>query len=341
MTDVEMDQKAPPGTPPSIKAAMATAKEIWDMFNKPKGKKEFVPRPNPYDDVAEKCVASIKQFRTKWPKMTTEASATDRIGFHGMPLTLQLMTGGGVASTASISPSVTYQGVGRDFAAFVTENTFETLHLNLYVFRDGKVGMGIRPWDLNFGVKYKVTVAPDDDLDGLPDGPGEVSEYSLTQRGKICPLTVDGRRTYIVRLEALENLGEVGLLPDLAMSERDIEYNAEQGYIMMRVHDIGAAAVREVPIAFYEGTPENGRLIGKNQIGELDWPKTFQPETIKFGWNYKPSGAEATFTAVVDPDNQLQEIVETNNIITRTIRFDEKPKAVAKKRPGGGGGGGR
>jgi subtilase family serine protease len=91
---------------------------------------------------------------------------------------------------------------------------------------------------------------------------------------------------------------------------------------MMRVHNIGSAAAEEVPVALYEGTPEDGKLIGKSLISHLDWPKTFDAQTIKFGWRYSPAASEATFTAVVDPDNEVEEIVETNNQVVRVIRFD-------------------
>jgi len=330
MTGVTPNRKAPPGTPEKIKSALGEAKAIWEELGNHENSDEIVglvrgsEGKTPYQVVAEHCVSSLDQFRKKWPVMTTEASATDRVGFYGMPLTLRLMTGGGVGTAAALSASLTYQGVGRDLAAFVLQNSFDRLSFVVYVFRDGIVEVGARPWDLHVGWTYRVTVALDEDEDGEPDGPGTVTEFTLSQRGKSCPLRIEGRKTHIVTLEKVRKSGAVGLLPDLAMWEHDIEYNADKRFIMMRVHNIGSKEVVEVPVILYEGTPEDGTVIGRSQISHLDWPKTLDPQTLKFGWRYQPTSPEATFTAVVDPDNSVDEIVETNNTVTRVLHFDHK-----------------
>ncbi|MFC1736885.1 CARDB domain-containing protein [Candidatus Hydrogenedentota bacterium] len=339
MSDVPAVKKPAPGTPEAIKRAMGEAKAIWDILGSDGSKSgaTVVDKNRPYESVVEMCKGSIDVFRKRWPKMTTEASATDRIGFHGISLTLKMMTGGGAASTSTIATSLTYQGVGRDIAGFVTENSLNDLTFTVYVFRDGKIDMGVRPWDLQQGWTYKVTVSTDTDHDGKPDGTDTVTEYDLTQRGKLCSFTVEGRKTHIVRIEKLKKSGSTGLLPDLAMSDRDIFYNAEQRRIFVKVHNTGSAQAGETPVILYEGSPESGKVIGKAMLTQLDWPKTFDPQTMKFGWGYSPKSKEATFTAVVDPDNIHEEIAETNNQVTRTIRFGEKKKVAVKKKKLSGG----
>ena len=55
-------------------------------------------------------------------------------------------------------------------------------------------------FDLEPGT-YSVTVAPDIDLDDQPDDAGTTTEFTLIQRGQVCPLTIPGRTTCIVTLK--------------------------------------------------------------------------------------------------------------------------------------------
>ncbi len=313
--DVQGNPKAPLGSPEQIKSVMRHADRAWSRL-----KRSLEDPPDPmaglsgegqtmYETRAEECQSGLATFRRYWPLITTEASATDRVGPAGLMF--------------FFDRSVSFQGVGRDLAYIIAEDHQNLLILALYVMRDGEIDIAIRPWNLRAGWTYEVSTAPDEDMDEKPDAPAQTKEFALSHRGEACPLRIEGRTAYLVRFTPLRKEREAGPTPDLAIGERDIEYNTEKAYVMMRVHNIGTAAVEEVPVALYEGTPEDGNLIGRGLISHLDWPRTFDAQTIKFGWRYTPDAPEATFTAVVDPSNEVEEIVETNNQVVRVIRFNE------------------
>jgi len=312
--DVQADGKAPLGSPEQIKAVMQHADKAWSRL-----KRSLEAPPDPtaglsgdgptiYQTRAAECQSGLATFRRYWPLNTTEASATDRVGPTGLMF--------------FFDRTVSFQGVGRDLAYIIAEDQQNLLVLALYIMRDGEIDVSVRPWNLRVGWTYQVSVAPDEDLDEKPDEPGHTQEFTLSHRGEACLMRAKGRTTYLIRFVPLRKEKEAGPTPDLAMWKGDIEYNAEKDYIMMRVHNIGNAAAEEVPVALYEGTPEDGKLIGTSLISHLDWARTFDAQTIKFGWRYSPTAPEATFTAVVDPDNEVEEIVETNNQVVRVIPFD-------------------
>jgi hypothetical protein len=187
------------------------------------------------------------------------------------------------------------------------------------------VSVDIRPWELDVGWTYEVSLTEDNDLDESPDETPVIQEFTLAHRGDYCPLVLKGRNTYMITFRKLSHDKAAGPTPDLAISPDDIELSPAKHFVTARVHNVGTKAVEEIPVALYEGTPEEGNLIGTALISHLDWPQLLDRQTIKFGWRYKPKAEEATFTVVIDPDNELEEILEENNRVTHTLRFDLEP----------------
>ena len=112
-------------------------------------------------------------------------------------------------------------------------------------------------------------------------------------------------------------------MPDLSLWEGDIEYGEGKGYLTVRVHNTGTAPAENVTVALYEGTPEEGRQLGRATISHLDWPSSLTPQTIKLGWRYSPNKVDGLFTAVVDPESAVAEISESNNQASRQLRFQD------------------
>ena len=104
-----------------------------------------------YGEVAEKCAGIVRAIRKRWPVMTTEASATDRVGFPGVVDIYRLYSGGTSRGVATLPVAATYRGIERDFASFITRTTEDQLSIRLYAFRGGDVEMSIVPWALAMG----------------------------------------------------------------------------------------------------------------------------------------------------------------------------------------------
>ncbi len=277
-----------------------------------------------YGEIADLLKGRSQELRDRWPFWTTEASATDRVGtYQLMDEPLRIMSGGGLGKTSSLyAQSVSYQGIGRDLAAFVTGNYLNRLTLAIYAFRDGMIDIAVRPWDLQVGCTYRLTVAPDADQDFVPDAPGQTALHFLEGRGKPVPFRIEGRKTYIVTLEMEGQPQKPNPKPDLSVWEGDIELLKEYHgtYATVVVHNTGTADAEEFKVALYEGSPESGIKIGEQLVSRLGWPRDLRPQTIKIGWRYEPSSPKAFFTVVVDPDNSVKEITEENNSATRYVQ---------------------
>jgi hypothetical protein len=346
MRDIEADQNAEIGSGPFLKHGLAPSAILWEKLGPELG------RSRPTDeqkqtlramrqDVIDKCEFVIKQLQARWPVMTTEASATDRVAFPGIIHPYLIYTGGSVGrSVESLTAAVTYTGIGRDFAAFVTEPSSRALQLHLYTYRQGRVKMGIRTWDLEIGGTYEVTIAMDRDDDGNSDGPDTVTEFALEQRGQPCEVELIGQTPYIISFKQVAKGRGQKPMPDLSLWAGDIEYHAEKGYLTVRVHNTGTKEASDIRVVLYEGTSARAKVIASGTISYLAWPDNFLAQTLRLGWPYSPKSKETTFTAVIDPENKIEEICESNNSTVRTLAFDEdtlsplRPPAEPQRGPG-------
>jgi len=329
MKDVKADQNAVVGTAPFLKHGLEPSATLWEKLdpelsrsNQTTEQKQALEAA--VRDVIDKCDFVIKQLRARWPVMTTEASATDRVAFPGIVDPYLIYTGGLVGrGVGSLTAAVTYTGIGRDFAAFLTKSSSRELSLSLYSFRQGPVNVGIRPWALEIGGTYQVIVAPDRNDDGSPDEPSTVAEFTLAQRGQPCPVKLAGRTPYIISFKQTAKGRGQKPMPDLSLWDGDIEYHAEKGYLTVRVHNTGTMEASDIQVVVYEGTPAKGKVIARGTVSYLAWPNNFLPQTFRLGWRYSPRSRATTFTAVIDPEHKIEEICESNNSAVRSLAFDE------------------
>ena len=84
----------------------------------------------------------------RWPHVTTEMIATDRVYFPGLGNAVRVSTGIGLVGNR---PLVTYKGLGRDFAATVLSADARTLRVALYNFAADRKSAEIVPWLLDVG----------------------------------------------------------------------------------------------------------------------------------------------------------------------------------------------
>jgi hypothetical protein len=100
------------------------------------------------------------------------------------------------------------------------------------------------------------------------------------------------------------------LLPDLAVGEGDVFYDRATDRLKVIVHNIGAAAARDVQVRFE--TPD-GQLLREQTIARLEAPLDLQPRTAVA---YLPQPTLLPVERVIvriDPEGKIDEITRENN----------------------------
>ncbi len=248
----------------------------------------------------------------RWPHVTTEMIATDRVYFPGLGNGVRVATGFGLFGN---SPVATYRGLGREFAAAVLAANAASLRIALYNFSNEPIDAEIVPWLLSLGPTYRVDLGPDADADGFVDRPTSSTTEKLRHRGQGFPVTLPPRRADVVRISKQSGESSNPLAPDLALTRDDVRFVPEYRRVEVTVHNIGAHTALDFEIALYLG----GREIGRHTAPHLAAPTELMPQTIRVGFEYVPKTPQATLTVVLDPDDSVDEITERNNRATLTL----------------------
>ncbi|RLF71428.1 MAG: hypothetical protein DRN40_02480 [Thermoplasmata archaeon] len=255
------------------------------------------------------CIKGYNYIRKCYPLMTTEASATDRVAFVGIINPFLIYTGGRVGG-ALLSPSYTYSGLGRDFAAVVTRTNRTGAEIVLYGFYEGSRNASLIPWALERGGEYTLTGGPDGDSDGEMDYVEQRVVFTFTSRGMEVPFTLPGGVEYIIRIE-MGREGEVeDLLPDPAFGEEEVKVTAENS-IEVWIHNIGSAPGENFTVALLD---EEGEVVAEGLAEYLPPPKNFTPSVGSYHlYLLKERKGPKNYTLVIDPSGELTEITELNN----------------------------
>jgi len=271
------------------------------------------------------------RIKMRWPIDTTEALVTDRVGFGGITNAVRVYTGGGVFVR---QPIVNYVDIGKDFAAFPLRGDRTHLRVLLYSFYDEEKEVGLRPWQLAGGTKYRMTVGPDLDGDEILDEVTESATFDFNHRGQVVRFRLPPKQETIVAIEALgePGFGLDALSPDAAIGEGDVEYWSDRNSLLSRVHNIGAAAVKNLSVQAWEGTPEDGKLLGTAFIPYIEAPNDLVAQTVRvaFGWKRSDESSN-TVCIVLDPNDELEEITKGNNRFVVTIDPRSVSPAEARK----------
>ena len=141
---------------------------------------------------------------------------------------------------------------------------------------------------------------------------------------------VEPRKVYVIEVDQVKRGTEVKLAPDPGLSAEDILYHEEYTLLMARIHNVGAAAARNVEVAFYEGDPaKGGKKIGETTIPCIEAPNDLAPQSTKVGITWKAPAAGVNVFVVVDPDHKIQhEITNFNNTASRIIRPEANPSSA-------------
>ena len=269
------------------------------------------------------------RVRVRWPFSTTDGVMTDRIAY--LPQMISYMIGAPVLQGFQGFPShaATYLNTLGEFAAVVEEAGSSRLRLSYYSFWETPRSIGVRPWLLAPGGRYR--------LRALAGGKEiEAREFTLEERGQPVTLAVPPREEVSIEIERLgEPASPAPPRADLALSGHDLQWNVETDQIEATLHNIGSADARNVEVAFYHQVGGERTLLEKAVISRIGAPNELQAEDVTVGsWGHRNLLREGDDVAVViDPGGAVPEITRTNNeaVFRLYLSADERRRMLAKR----------
>jgi len=290
------------------RSAITTWRRIERML-----KADATPEPVTTLDAVERgCAILNREARRRWPVVTADSLATDRIYIPGMLDPFRALTGYGAGGTQHAA--VTYTGLTRDCVAACLVSDERNLRVVLYSMTETPAELGIRPWVLAPGSVYLVRTGFDQTGDGTIDVEASVDEWTLPQRGVPISFTLPPRRQFVVEVSRLSRGAHTKLLPDLGISREDVIFSASSEQLIVKVHNVGSQPARDADVIVYDGDPAaGGKEIGRQTIPHIAAPIDLDPKMVRQGFPYDMEGREHTIYAVVDPEGAIDEITEVNN----------------------------
>lgn len=259
---------------------------------------------------------AAKSMRVNFRLMTDELLQTDRAGLPRMRESLGAYTGALHNWRDGLTPTmaVTWDVPDTDFAALVVASTEKRLRTWVYSFHDRPVRMGLRLWRLTPG---RYAAAHGEIMKGettnLRYGWGPVEEFLYRRRLDTYYVEVPPRKAYCIDLRLTEPIDVPEAAPDAAIAGRDV-VRQDGGRIEVTVHSVGSEPVRELVVAL-EAADGDGRwkAVARQQIGNLPAPE-LDPVTRTVTFEEVPPAK--AYRVVLDPDGQLDELYEDNNVAT-------------------------
>jgi len=240
-------------------------------------------------------------YRLGWPMNTSGAAMTDRVGAGDMLLLHSVSTGD------MVNPAVTYSTKSRDFAALLLRDNTSNLKLLVYSFEAQPLDFILRPWRLQVGGTYSFRWGTDDDRDDEIDHTLGEKEFVLEHRGDPVPIVLPPRAVTVVEMTQTSPGAPLGLLPDLAAAPDDVSY--AEGKLSVTVHNVGAANAGPFSVR----VEQDGNLIGSRTLNGLDYPADLDAKTVALTFDL-PSRPASPITVTIDPQDDIREITEVNNV---------------------------
>jgi len=274
--------------------------------------------------VIDICDNIIENCALKWPRLTTETSATDRIAFNTIAFPYLIMSGDGPGLSNLIrNLGATYRGLGRNAVAMVESSNRRRIKIRLQNFNRHAIDVRVRLWRLEAGGTYEVTQGVDRNGDGSIDAASSTSVHNQQHRGSEIVISLAPRKTTILEITQTRSGQRVERPADLAIVPEELVYNLKWRELEATVHNIGSRAAENAEVVFSEiGSDGTVREIGRARIAHLNWPLDLDPKTVRVGVAYKPKVAKARIRVQLDPGGTIDEITETNNVIEKELEFD-------------------
>jgi len=290
-----------PGSNEWIAARLATWPRQWEIIQKGRG--DLVT----LDQAASRAAEENEWARKRWPHVTTECIATDRVYWRGLGNALRLMTAYGVTGQ---SPLVTYRGLGRDFAAVVRRADPAKLEIVLFNMDTTPKDAAVVPWGLELGAEYTWRI-------GNQSGRARIQTLGHEIRFRL-----PGRTEMVLDVTRVSEGIRSTLLPDLAISASDVRYVADLQRVDVTLHNVGSAAARGVTVIAIR----DGKEIGRHRVPNIEAPLDLDPKTVRIGFPLPPVSEKSTIRIMIDPDDKIVEITERNNRVTVEVSTPKVPR---------------
>jgi len=146
------------------------------------------------------------------------------------------------------------------------------------------------------------------------DSVTETRTFIWPQAGTPIRIKVKPKTTYVVELEQTKRGRPAGPAPDPGLSDRDIRFVPGRNVLIARIHNVGAAAVHNLEVIFYDGDPAAGGVeLGRSLIPHIEGADDLHPKTVSTGVNWKPTREEHEIHVVIDPNDRIKDEITTFN----------------------------
>ncbi len=260
-------------------------------------------------EAADRAQQEAQGFRQRWPHVTTECIATDRVWWPGMGNALRAMT---AFSTAGDYLQVSYRGLGREFAAVVQKANASSLRIVLFNFGATAKEAAIVPWILSPGADYSLQAGPCTGPDATLQSPADQRLVRFDFSGQEVPFVLPPRTEYVLELERRGQGSRRQLAADLALGREDVVFVPDLYRIDVTVHNIGSLDARGVTVVLMSA----GKELGRTRIPSIAAPVDLDPKTVRVSFPVPPTGEKREFTVRLDPENAVREITDRNNQVS-------------------------
>jgi hypothetical protein len=247
--------------------------------------------------------ALYKQTYYTLPVYTRSEQSGDRVHLH-KNLSDFMYTGGLPGARAQNPPmmAVSYEGLSRNFAALVLEDTSETLRWVGYSFENSPMRGALRVWDLVPGT-YEVRSGVDGDGDDRIDGEAKAVRMEL-KRYETIPIALPTGKLFIVEARCVKKDVALHDRCDLAVTHEDA---LRQGDTLTVVaHNLGCKPTGLFTVEILDAV---GKVRDSAKHEGLEGTADLQPKTAEFSFGKLPAGGVLT-VRVLGP---AKEITESNN----------------------------
>lgn len=228
-------------------------------------------------------------------------------GWSGLDNIYTYMLGGPRGTRLDAHPRAAVSwpfGGGPDMSRLIMRADDDYLRALVYSFRDGLSDLGVQFLRLKDG-KYKIGLYEPITEAGESGGAAIWSTVRDISRFDVVTLPVPPKKSLIVKVELLEARERPGKLADLAIDPWDATW--ENNKVAATVHNIGNEAGKNVTVRLYDGE----KIIGEKTIDNIAAPTDFVPKRVKV--EFSNVDYSRNLKVVIDPSNDIQEILEVNN----------------------------
>jgi hypothetical protein len=210
-------------------------------------------------------------------------------------------------------------GGGEEIPRIVMYADDESLNAVVYSFDSKMRNLNMRLARIEDG-RYKIGLYTDPNVSGDTSPAIWTTEKDLS-RFDVVSLPIPPRTPLVIKVEQLESYDSPGELPDLVIDPGEAVF--QKGKVVGTIHNIGNKEAKNIKVSLLDGE----KTLEEKMISHIDAPTDFVAkrsqvtfEDISFSRNLK---------IVIDPENDIREILEENNYtIVRELKDDKEARVI-------------